>query len=287
MRRLVSFDNPDLALALSEVLYAANIDSDVRAGDGNESSVWVLTERDLPRAEAILRAFVAQPPRGPHASVPAPPKVVAKQTLMQRARESPITYGLIAICVVVGVVTELGTNRELLPYLTIASFERSADMLRWAPYRDLLHGEVWRLITPIFIHFGFFHLLFNAFWMSDLGGPTERFQGRWQYTAFVLWSAAVSNSAQLVFGHSPMFGGMSGVVYAYVGYLWARGRADPRSGIFMPGRMVGFFVAWMALGFSGLLDSVVGAMANYCHLGGFLAGAAYGYVAALIVRRRA
>jgi membrane associated rhomboid family serine protease len=55
----------------------------------------------------------------------------------------------------------------------------------------------------------------------------------------------------------------------------------------MPGSLVGFFVAWMALGFSGLLDGVMGAMANYCHLGGFLAGTAHGYVAALIARRRA
>jgi GlpG protein len=284
MRHLTSFDDPEIARALSEVLYAANIDSDVRVGEGNACSLWVLSERDLPRAEAILRAFVAQPPRAAHKSVPAPPKA-ARRTLGERAKQSPVTYALLAICAIVALLTHFGEKRDLVSQLTIASFERSVDLLRWDPYRDLLHGELWRLITPIFIHFGVAHLVLNGMCVMDLGAATERFQGRWHHTALVLWSAAVSNMAQLVFGRSPLFGGMSGVVYAYIGYLWLRGRADPSSGIHLPTSWLAFWLGWMALGFSGLLNSVV-AMANYAHLGGLLAGGAYGYVAALIARRR-
>jgi membrane associated rhomboid family serine protease len=35
-----------------------------------------------------------------------------------------------------------------------------------------------------------------------------------------------------------------------------------------------------------LLDRFIGRMANYCHLGGFVAGLAYGYIAALLARRQ-
>lgn len=271
MRKLASFEDPERARALSEALFAQRIDSDVREDEQGERGVWVLSERDLPRAEAVLRVFLSHGARATH---PRP-------SLFARARQSPVTYALIAICVLVSVATELLHYDVLLVYLSIASFDPSGNL-----WHDLAHGQLWRAITPIFIHFGPFHLIFNAFWLMDAGSVVERYQGWLGYTVFVLWSAALSNVAQLALGANPNFGGMSGVVYAYIGYLWARGR-DPDSGIQVPGRLIGFFVVWMALGFSGLLDRVIGPMANYCHLGGFVAGLAYGYIAAVRARRRA
>ena len=303
MRRLASFDDPVVARALCEVLYAANIDSDLREGPERTMTVWVLAENDMDRAQTILDSFVARPNAREYAVARAlaeqkraaedqpqrvsQPPVIVRKTLRQRIIESPVTFGMIGVCIVVALVTELGNRADMVSHLTIASFERKDGMLRWYGYRDVFEGQIWRVITPIFIHFGPFHLLFNSFWMSDLGAPTERIQGSFRHVLFVLWAAALSNVAQLVFGHSPTFGGMSGIVYAYVGYLWARGRADPASGIYLPGRLVLFFVAWMALGFSSLLDEYIGAMANYCHLGGFVAGLAYGWISGLHGRRRA
>jgi GlpG protein len=194
---------------------------------------------------------------------------------------------LLVACLAVAFATHIGTRTDLLRYLSIVSFERSGGFLHWDGSRDLLQGQVWRLFTPVLIHFGPFHLLFNAFWLNDLGGPTERYQGSWRFAGFLFWSAAISNLAQLYLGQNPNFGGLSGVIYALVGYLWARGRADPHSGIAIPNRMVGFFMVWLALGFSGLLTELVGQMANYCHLGGFAAGALYGYIAARIAVHRA
>jgi GlpG protein len=304
MRRLASFDDPIIARSLCEVLYAANIDSDLREGPERAVTVWVLAENDMDRAQGILEAFVARPEAREYAvaralaeqkraaeTQPQPrpsqvPPVIVRKTLRERIADSPVTFGMIGVCIVVALVTELGNRADMVSHLTIASFERSGGMLRWYGYRDLLDGQVWRVITPIFIHFGPFHLLFNSFWMNDLGAPTERIQGSFRHVLFVLWSAALSNVAQLAFGHSPTFGGMSGIVYAYVGYLWARGRADPGSGVYLPGRLVLFFVAWMALGFSELLDEYIGAMANYCHLGGFVAGLGYGWISGLHGRSR-
>lgn len=303
MRKLASFDDPTTARTLCEVLYAANIDSDLREGDGRSLSVWVLSEADMPRAEAIYRAYAAEPHATAYAGAaakvasqnapartsdvgPPPPVPQAKKSLRQRAIESPITFGAIAVCIVVALITQLGHADDVVSYFTIASLATRGSSLDWSGYRDILNGEVWRVITPIFLHFGPFHILFNMFWMNDLGAPTERIQGSASYAVFMVWSAAVSNIAQFAFGHSAAFGGMSGIIYALVGYLWARGRADPQSGIYLPGRFVLFFVGWMALGWTSLLDDVVGPMANYCHLGGFLAGIAYGYAAALIARGR-
>lgn len=307
MRKLATFDDPEVARAACEVLYAENIDSDLREGPDRTLSVWVVAENDVPRAQSILERFAARPnarefararervqqeraetesPVEPSDQAVRPPVPLARKSLRQRARESPVTFAMIAISIGVALATLFGENTSIVSVLSIASYHREAGYLRWDGYHDVLSGEIWRLITPIFVHFGLFHLMFNSFWLHDLGGPTERFQGSFQYLAFVLWSAAVSNIAQFAFGHSPTFGGLSGFVYALVGYLWARGRADPKSGIYLPGRFVVFFIVWMALGFSTLLDRFLGAMANYCHLGGFVAGIVYGYVSALLARHQ-
>jgi GlpG protein len=291
MRKLASFDDLFLAQALTEVLFAADIASELRPGPDNALVLWIVSEPDIDRARSLLEAFVADPdnPRYDAARALARQKrealqqsergsrhkvVEVRKTFRDRAAESPVTLGLLVACIAVAFATQAGTRTDLLlRYLSIVSLDR-------------MGGQIWRLFTPVLIHFGPFHLLFNAFWLNDLGAPTERYQGSWRFLGFVLWSAAVSNLAQLYLGQSPNFGGLSGLIYALVGYLWARGRADPRSGIALPNRLVGFFIVWLILGFTGLLTSLVGQMANYCHLGGFAAGALYGYIAALIATQR-
>jgi GlpG protein len=292
MRKLASFDDLFLAEALTEVLYASDIVSELRPGPDNTLVLWIESEPDLERARGLTEAFVADPdnPRYDAARAAARAKrealkrsergsrhkvVEVRKTFRDRAAESPVTLGLLVACIAVAFATQAGTRTDLLlRYLSIVRL-------------DQMDGEIWRVVTPVLIHFGPFHLLFNAFWLNDLGAPTERYQGSWRFLGFILWSSAISNLAQLYLGGNPNFGGLSGLIYALVGYLWARGRADPRSGIAIPNRLVGFFAAWMILGFTGLLTELVGQMANYCHLGGFAAGALYGYIAALIATRRA
>jgi GlpG protein len=278
MRKLASFDDPAMAQALDARLSSANIPTIVRSAESGSQAVWIVSEQDLPAAELLLRSFLSD--AGSRAAA-APGRT--RPRLWEEAKNAPVTAVLLVVCVIVAAYTELGANRPRVELFTIS--HSGAGDLTWSAWDDLRAGQLWRLFTPVLLHFHVFHILFNAFWLRDLGVPTERVQGSLQYGLFLLWSAAVSNVAQLVFEHSPNFGGLSGVVYALVGYLWARGRADPASGIQLPNAWLIMFVIWMALGFTGLLNGLLGGgIANYCHLVGFAAGTLYGYIAALIAR---
>jgi GlpG protein len=296
MRKLASFEDTARTLALDQQLSAAEIPTTLRRSDLGKQELWIVAEQDLEKAQAVLREFLAgsgaEPRANPVSGGPAKPQVAAPsrwQGIWSAMRMGPVTSALLILSIAVAIYTSLGSNEARVEQLTIARLAHGyAPGWDWNPWHDLQAGQWWRLFTPILLHFHPFHILFNAFWLRDLGIPAERFQGSGRYALFMLWAAAVSNVAQLIFGHSPNFGGLSGVVYALIGYLWARGRADPSSGITLPNSWVIFFVGWMALGFTGLLNGLLGGgVANYCHLGGFAAGVLYGYIAAKIALGRA
>jgi GlpG protein len=133
---------------------------------------------------------------------------------------------------------------------------------------EIRHGEVWRLITPIFIHFGPMHLLFNLWCLYNLGGVVEIQRGWFRVAALVLVSALISNLAQLLF-KGPGFGGMSGVVYALLGYAWMKSRFDPSAGIYIAPDTVMILVGWLFLCMTPLMPINV---ANHAHVGGLVVG---------------
>jgi GlpG protein len=288
MRKLASFDNPAAAEALDALLSSQDIPTLVREGDGGARTVWIVSEQDLPKAEQLLAAFLSRKIAAEARSQRAPARPPLQLRLAAHFLQAPLTWLLLAASVIVTFYTGMGDDRLRVAMFTISGMPpaAAASGSDWTVWEDIQHGQLWRLFTPVLLHFHPFHLLFNAFWMRDLGVPSERFLGTGHYAVFMLWSAIASNLAQLVFGLSPNFGGLSGVVYALMGFLWARGYFDRNSGITLPNGWVIFFVGYMVVGFTGLLDGLLGgSIANYAHLGGFAAGVIYGYIGAALAKR--
>src|SRR2546430_2659564 len=109
---------------------------------------------------------------------------------------------------------------------------------------EIRHGELWRLITPIFIHFGILHILFNMMWLRDLGSMIEARQSSLHLLILVVIIAVCSNLGQVLLDHWPVFGGMSGVIYGLLGYVWIRGKLDPGSGLFLHPSTVTMMIVW-------------------------------------------
>lgn len=173
-------------------------------------------------------------------------------------RATPFSAGLILISALVALLSDTGANRAFVTPLVMA------------PNVEFFMAEPWRLLTPALLHFSWPHWIFNALWMFAVGRLIEwRSAGVW--VAVVLVSAAAGNLAQLVFGGTIWFGGLSGVVYGVLGYtaLWDRMRSDVYA---VPPVYLGLCLGFLAVGFTGL-DRMLGMnLANFAHLGGLLGG---------------
>lgn len=129
------------------------------------------------------------------------------------------------------------------------------------------YKEAWRYLTPIFIHFSLMHIIFNLMWWWYLGGMIEKLQGKFKLLEIVVISALLSNYGEAMIS-GPYFGGLSGVVYALMGYVWLYGERKPSSGLGFDRTMIGIAVIWLVAGYLGIISDV----ANTAHLVGLMVG---------------
>lgn len=139
--------------------------------------------------------------------------------------------------------------------------------------------EKWRLVSPIFVHFGLMHFVFNGLWLCLLGARIERLSGSLHLALVVLLSALVSNMCQFVWSGSVYFGGMSGVIYGLLGYIWIRNLLAPHPLITLPRELILFMIGWLFVCMTGVLDILLGVgIANAAHASGLLIGMLMGLV---------
>lgn len=196
---------------------------------------------------------------------------------------TPITLAIIALAVLGCLVVETDMGRAYLSWFTFQGF----DNYRFIPVSEgILAGEYWRLVTPAFLHFGFFHLLFNSLWVWDFGRRLELGLGKVHYISFFIITAAASNIAQYWWSGASLFGGLSGVVFALVGFMWMRQQFDDNPLFKVPRPIIYFMLSWLLLCMTGLVEFLIGSgIANAAHVGGLLAGMLWGIVSKPKVRQ--
>ncbi len=141
-----------------------------------------------------------------------------------------------------------------------------------------MDGDFWRLLTPVFLHFGLAHIVFNMLWLWQLGGPLERRLGSPELLTLIVVVGVLSNLAQYFFKPESLFGGMSGVVYALLGYFWMQGRFNPRFGMALRQPIVIMMLIWFVVCWLG----VVGNIANMAHTAGLILGVFWGFISAYV-----
>jgi rhomboid protease GlpG len=308
MRQIGTLPDSQSAHTLADYLRNRSIETRVQQ-EGGLWSVWVCDEDRVTQAREELQAFQRSPQderfragalqarkrraEEEKAQEPARPGAPARRAAGPPQRQ--LTLALIVASVLVTLMYLSGDSQEaresVEKNLFITSIHPRGDKVFFQPGLPEIwqRGEIWRLVTPIFIHFGPWHLLFDMLWLAYLGSQIERRYGPWRLAALVVFIAAVSNVCQYYFADvglqgwkpvlgqpRPYFGGMSGVVFGLFGFIWMKVVYDRSSELYIsPGNIL-LMVFWLILCMTGL----IGPIANAAHLAGLAVGMVVGYASA-------
>lgn len=191
----------------------------------------------------------------PPAGEPAPPS----RTLSASISRFRGSYALIGFTVLVFAVQ----------WISLAL--TGTDMLlEWGAKSrpEMLGGEFWRFITPIFLHVSVPHLLVNMYSLYAIGPAVERFFGTPRFIAVYLLSGVSGVLFSLAFSPFPS-AGASGSIFGLLGalamFLYLHRALFGRFGRLQLRQLI--LVAVLNLGL-GLMPGID----NWGHVGGLVAG---------------
>ncbi|MGE8479559.1 MAG: rhomboid family intramembrane serine protease [Pseudomonas shirazensis] len=221
-------------------------------------------------------------PAAAQASLPRQP------SLAQQARACKVTAGVLLLCVVVAAITGLGDNLSTLSWFTFLDFRVQGEYLYFTSLaQGLSDGQWWRLISPMLLHFGFLHLAMNGMWYWELGKRIELRQGPWLLLLLTLLFSLISNLAQHLVGGPSLFGGLSGVLYGLLGYVWLYQWLAPNPHYRLPKGVLVMMLIWLVVCLTGVVGQLgFGQIANAAHVGGLLIGCLAGLLGGALARRK-
>ncbi|CAI3924371.1 MAG: rhomboid family intramembrane serine protease GlpG [Alteromonas macleodii] len=269
---LIAFNQQSPAHLLANFLTSQHIQAAVVQHD--KEFVVVLDNHDhLDRAKVIADGFLANPTdpkyqqaawdNGKNVRLAPSGNGFSMGNIIADAVKAPFTSVVFILCVAVYLLSLFGLFAPIAQHLLMQPFSILSQNHEW-----------WRLLGPAFIHFSALHIIFNLLWWGMLGAKIERILGMSMLLIVFLVSATISNAAQALFsdpvqGNLFLFGGLSGVVYAVMGFVWWLGWLRPSWGLSLPNSIVGFMLVWLVLGYADILWVN---MANAAHTAGLISG---------------
>lgn len=197
----------------------------------------------------------------PNPSPVAPPPAQSAPSLRSGAT---VTYALMGVTIIV----------YGLQFLTQALLGYDLPVIFGIKTPNLLDdGEWWRLITPMFLHGGIFHLGFNMYALYAMGPMLEHFYGHGRFLALYLLAGFTGNVLSLIMTPNPSLGAST----AIFGLLAAQGvflyRNRQFFGASARAQLINIAVV-------ALINFVIGlspGIDNWGHLGGFLGGLVFAW----------
>jgi rhomboid protease GluP len=146
-----------------------------------------------------------------------------------------------------------------------------------------MQGQIWRLITPIFLHGSILHIGFNMYALFAIGPTLERFYGRWRYLTLFMLSGFAGNVMSFIFTASPSLGSST----AIFGLLGAEGVL-----IYQNRELFGS-IATRALSqvvIIAIINLIIGltpnsGIDNWGHIGGLIGGTLFAWFGGPVLRR--
>lgn len=139
----------------------------------------------------------------------------------------------------------------------------------------IVAGEWWRLITPMFLHIGFTHLLMNMVSLFIIGTLVERIFGGWRFLTIYFVAGIAGVIASFVYSDS-LSAGASGAIFGLFGALLYLIIKKPQ----IYWKTLGINVLFL-LGINLAYGFVVSNVDQYAHIGGLIGGLLMAYCVAI------
>lgn len=169
-----------------------------------------------------------------------------------------VTPIIIALCIIVFIATYIwgGGSEDTLTLLFFG-----------ANYRPLIQiGQVWRLVTSMFLHAGIVHLFVNMYSLYIIGKQLESFLGHIKFLLVYLGSGIIGSLLSVVVGTSISVGA-SGAIFGLLGSLLYFGyHYRLYLGAVLKTQIIPVIFINLLIGF------VVPGINNYAHIGGLIGG---------------
>lgn len=268
-RQIALFDAEDNLFELDQVLRKRGIPHRITE-ELKGQALWVppsVADGDVFQViEALRKGQLESLPASDGEPHTAPAGQPGSLLVWQQQR---ITISLCALSIVIYLLTHVVYVGPLVDFLRSTTLDNTLG--EW---------QLWRALTPAFLHFSIMHIVFNLLWIWEFGKKLELVLGPRRYLLLFLLCAVAANVQQYLVlpnQQNVSFGGLSGVVYGYLGFLWMAKGASNDKRLFIPPGIIVFMLAWLGLGFMGVIDMFVsGSIANGAHLGGLVMGMVLG-----------
>lgn len=184
-----------------------------------------------------------------------------RPSALERLRANPATAAFIALTAFV----YLGqlVSQQLLELDLLLALGAKAN-------EAILDGQVWRFLTPIFLHVGLMHLFVNMYSLFVIGPAIERPFGVPRFVLIYLLSGVTGVAASLALSLNPSAGASGsvfGLLGALGGFLFVHREVFGSAAVGQLRHIIFVAVINLAIGLSPGID-------NWGHLGGLLAGVA-------------
>ena len=174
-----------------------------------------------------------------------------------------ITPLLIAACIVMFVITCIIQGASALSGVTgVTAIQLGANYLP-----NIEAGEIWRLITHMFLHGSIIHLLVNMYSLFVLGTQLETFIGKIKFLAVYLLSGMVGGLLSCALGGGVPSVGASGAIFGimgamlYFGYHYRTYIGAAIKSQIIPIIVINLFIGASTTGID-----------NWAHIGGLIGG---------------
>ena len=188
-----------------------------------------------------------------------------------RVRAPVCTYFMAATNIIV-MLLMFHQGYALMPVIVAARFGAIVPQLIWE------YGEYYRLLTAMFVHFGWTHLFFNVAGMFIFGTRIERYYGSGAFLAIYFVSGLSASVASLLLTQG-FSAGASGAVYGLLGAAFVYTAYTKRLMDVINNHITLIYII-MGLGMGFIMPNID----YFGHIGGLLAGILLGYIMLKILK---